>query len=219
MRRYLGAAALGAVLLAATPGLACSRVEYSRAWTVGEDVAVNLVRNAATVELVIAESARVLGGEYPALLDEASKSIEVVGGRSQPAEITYRVLERLKGSGPTEFMLKGAVLTSPSGPAVRAPKFHAGDYSDPRAVYEAEALRTLDEPNDCRLVLPAVVGARYLVFRSADGALLGATVPYRWRGKHAGEVVGPVYEAISGDNDPWLRRVRSTVARLNGARR
>ena len=219
MRQYVGVAALGAALLTATPALACSHVGYSAKWTLGaEDLSVHLVRSAAIVELVVAESARVLGGEYPELLDQAMMSIEVVEGRSDPAEISYRVLERLKGAGLESFRLKGAVLTLPSGTAT-APKFHSGDYSDPRAVYEAESLRTLDEPNDCRMVLPAVVGGRYLIFRDADGRLLGETVPFHSRGGHSTVTVvasGPVYEAVPSDDDPWLARVRKAAAAQGG---
>jgi hypothetical protein len=56
--------------------------------------------------------------------------------------------------------------------------------------------------------------ARYLVFRDADGRLLGAAIPASFVGN--GETTlrfGHVIRPVLTDDDPWLEAIRDTAAR------
>jgi hypothetical protein len=106
------------------------------------------------------------------------------GGRLLPSSaITFRVLRRLKGNSPERFLLFGRGI-SPVDPATRPAELghwvdEAGRVEPVANVREAPPQgRTMSTSCDPPDLQPAL-GRTYLVFREADGRLLGQLAFHR----------------------------------------
>ncbi|MCE3288845.1 MAG: hypothetical protein K0R83_857, partial [Caulobacter sp.] len=88
-----------------------------------------------------------------------------------------------------------------------------GDYSDPLEVWLSGRLVQGDaiDGSSCASSIRTVQDRRYLVFRDAEGNLLGEIRGPEQR--YAGNRYNwPVYEEML-PNDPWLARVRKAAAK------
>ncbi len=218
---------------AAGPALACrwpvyhaDHVSFPR-----DDFAALMVENAAYIDLVIAEraapipelerwvdatvAARAVGREPGFSSARAKRSMLADLRKDGAARITFRSLEKLKGDGPAWFQLDG--FWSPR----LDERYQRRDLAD--LLSPATIFSTLAGPIElgegrvgrlCTGYLSVKPGARYLIFRDADGRLLGATIPASF--VRNGEITlrfGHVIRPVLTDDDPWLEAIRDTAAR------
>ena len=90
-----------------------------------------------------------------------------------------------------------------------------GDLSRPEDVWWRQVLEyDHDSGVRCEDTVFAQEGATYLIFLDFEGRPLNGGLQFRDRA--TGEFTrmrGPSYEEISGDDDPWLVRVRRAAGR------
>lgn len=213
------------LLVSAGPAGACIPTPVRAPPTAAAE-AEALYRHAAYVDLVKITALQAIS---PDTLARATTAAAGEGGNSYeyylelisdyaPATYRYQVLERLKGPAPpSDFTLQGMtqqVLAADEAahaarpiPLMRSP-FHA------EPVEEATA-ENLARPA-CALYPYGWVGSTAVVFRDADGALLGAVVPHRRSGQM---LPGRTYAIVAGDNDRWLSQVRAAARRLGATKK
>ena len=144
--------------------------------------------------------------------------LEVISGYA-PATYHYQVLERLKGDlPPDDFTLQGmtqqVLADDEAAQAARPiPLKRPPFFAEP--IEEATAAN-LARPT-CALYPYGWIGSTAVVFRDADGALLGAVVPHRRSGQLPS---GRTYVIVEGDKDRWLAEVRTAqrLAQQKGGR-
>ncbi|MBA4013851.1 MAG: hypothetical protein C0481_18465 [Phenylobacterium sp.] len=207
---------------------ACQRlhsISSARATDGGRE-AEALYRHAAHVDLVKITAVEAvapenLAGATAAAAGEGGNSydyyLEIISGYA-PATYHYRVLERLKGDlPPDDFTLQGMtqqVLADDAAQAARPiPHKRPPFFAEP--IEEATAAN-LARPT-CALYPYGWMGSTAVVFRDADGALLGAVVPHRRTGQ---ALPGRTYAIVDGDKDRWLAEVRTArrLAQQKGGR-
>lgn len=128
------------------------------------------------------------------------------------ARIHYRVVERLKGSGPETFTLNGARLPpQPSPPRQHARRAHSA-MDGLKFRLNSQDLSDWEGFGACINALYSDLGQRYLIFRDADGHLLRQDVAVRFQGKTI-RVGGPVYSETPEPADGWLATVRAAATR------
>lgn len=135
--------------------------------------------------------------------------------RGGASSITFRSVERLKGVGAASFVLTGYWLPGrKSPPDVRMPGFPLPEEVYYSSFGEPEELTSDNFPAICTSYVSAAPGRRYLIFRGADGRLLGPSIPYRNRGVGETSLAqGFPYEPVTGKADPWLAQVRRAAKR------
>ena len=197
-RRWQALCAAAVLALAGAPALACS-YPYAPEPVGGSSatfIARRMVDAAAYIDLAIAETAAPV--RLPGLTEVAAQSV------------SFRVVERLKGASPDRFTLFASVLHPAGRPAQPEPLLHWTD----------EALGTVT-PHATRREIPVaeefgltscdpgfiepVKGRTYLIFREADGGLLGPVT------FHAGQrpIRGFSFvEAQLPADSEWARAVR-----------
>lgn len=134
------------------------------------------------------------------------------------ARVRFRTVERLKGAGPDSFVLTAfsyLALPAENERSLEQTIRERGDYSNPRKVYYAPNWVQADGwggPGSCTAPLTVVMGRRYLIFRGADGNLLGEhPVGGGFYRMNFGD--GSAFEPAAED-DLWLKRVRKAAGVL-----
>jgi hypothetical protein len=229
MRAAFALIAAAALLGAALPSRACTpppgwptkaRIDLSATARV-------LVTEAATVDLVVAESASddFEVGTSPSATALALANVNADGGHHTAQQVVtdlraewaddgvrfhYRIVEHLKGDGAETFTLNGANLPPPPiGPGVVKPaKPRQSDLL--RFRLGSRDLADWEGFGACITPLWTKLGGRYLVFRDADGRLLNRAVPVAFE-RNVVEVQGPVYAEVFGSDDTWLAAVRKAL--------
>jgi hypothetical protein len=203
-------------LVGVEPALACSIIA-SEQRLIGPTPATTLLARSAFVEVVVAESAEPLGADdlvWPSPPSRQDMDRAELGLRQMSAHtIRFRVIERLQGDGPNGFTLRGQVdSTDPT----RIPQLAdlCGDFSDRRGECLGDWLDEEFTPdllwNSCFQPPFVTLGARYLIFRDADGTLTDPSIRIRSSGRRL-FVRGPVMRQLI-DDDPWLAAVRQELA-------
>lgn len=235
--KMIATAMIAAGVLAAAPAaLACDIPPYDKRRDRIDAAALpaEMVRSAARIDIAVAETVEPIDVETwlnqawaaeLAKADEAERArIEKVKrgelatyNRPSFGRVNYRIVETLKGPPAEDLSLVAFLYVEDSPEALHRRQFdrtdQRGDYSDPKEVYMTDRLVQADQGNgwNCNSSLHVVQGPRYLIFRDADGNLLGEVrTPghrygdnrYRW----------PVHEQLLAD-DPWLARVRKAAAK------
>lgn len=132
------------------------------------------------------------------------------------ARVRFKTVERLKGESPGQFELTAFSFDQPPSEgdfSAEGAARRRGDYSDPKRVYYAPSWVQADVwggGGSCDTALTVVIGQRYLIFRGADGRLLGEQEANS--GLRVNWQQGSVFEPVT-ENDPWLARVRKAAAR------
>lgn len=185
-----------------------------------------LYRHAAYVDLV---KITALQAVSPDALARATAAAAGEGGNGYeyylelisdyaPATYHYQVLERLKGAPPpSDFTLQGmtqqVLADDEAAHAARpTPLKRPPVYAEPIEEATAENLAR----SSCALYPYGWVGSTAVVFRDADGALLGAVVPHRRSGQM---LSGRTYAIVAGGEDRWLSQVRAAARRLGATKR
>lgn len=191
------AVSLASALLASAPAFACSWIHAPE--PVGAPaanfIARRMIHAAAFVDIAVPESVA------PML---ASKDRPFA-----PQIVTFRVLERIKGNSPDRFTLFATGL-KPDGAAEKPTDLRhwvdeaAGTVSPFATPWEAPAAEFSMTSCDPGFIEPAM-GRTYVVFREADGSLLG---PVEF---HAGERPArgfPFVDVGLPTESEWFRAVR-----------
>jgi hypothetical protein len=132
--------------------------------------------------------------------------------QGEGVRIHYRVVERLKGSSPESFTLNGARLPPGPPPPRRLVRLTRNPMTSLKLRLDSRDLSDWEGFGACITALYSDVGARYLIFRDADGHLLRQKVDVRFLNDTV-RVGGPVYAEIRSSADPWLAAVRGAAAR------
>lgn len=219
---------LGSVLavISAAPALACLPAPLDPPLHQKAEIAA-LVRNATVIDLAVVEAieardssalakqvARIQSADpKPAMILGLTERVADFG----PATYHYRLVERLKGPAPRAkvFSLQGmteqvkqAAVAPPRQPHVRELTLGAPF----RELIEEATPQNLAE-SFCSLHPFGWVGMRVLIFRGADGGLLGRTIPHQQRGQRAPILLqGSVYRPADDPRDPWVTEVRRLLA-------
>lgn len=224
---------VAALWAAAGPAFACRPPMYRPDYVSfpRSDFAAQMVESAAYIDLAIAEraapipelerwvdatvAARAVGREPGFSSARAKRSMLADFRKDGAARITFRSLEKLKGDGPAWFQLDG--FWSPR----LDESYQRRDLAD--LLSPATIFSTLAGPIElgegrvgrlCTGYLSVKPGARYLIFRDADGRLLGATIPASFvRNGETTLRFGHVIRPVLTNDDPWLEAIRETAAR------
>jgi hypothetical protein len=237
--KHLAAALLATCALAVSASaLACDRAAYDKRYVKidARRLPADMTKAAARIDVAVAEAVEPI--DVDAFLTQAWAAELARAGPAEAERIArvrkfeeqsfrlpsfgrirFRVEETLKGQPAAGFTLMGRFGFEGSPFAARRDEFESaleqgfprGDYSQPEAVYRYERMVQADihEPASCTTFPTAIAGRRYLIFRDAEGRLLGEIVePGRRYGGNLHQ--WPVYVPLRA-NDPWLARVRKTV--------
>ncbi len=112
--------------------------------------------------------------------------------------IHFRVIERLKGRAPDLFTANGLA-------GLEAYDSYPRRKLSLQEVAYLPNVRDLDHwstNSDCTESIYARLGQRYVIFRRADGRVLG---------NKADDPIGPSYVPVAGLDDPWIQTVRKAM--------
>lgn len=132
---------------------------------------------------------------------DAYRDLVAVADEFEPARLSFKVVESMKGRGAPRFSLTGL------GPASDSSIQSLAQYASPQDIEAVELTPLNLAPGTCLSFPGALKGVRYLVFRDTKGALVGQVIP--WKTYRRG---GPSYMAVPRADDPWLAAVRRAVA-------
>lgn len=205
MRRLLLSCVVPLWLLASSPALGCLYTHSPE--PVGAPAAAfiagRMVDEAAFVDLAVPERAA---------------PMRTPDGRPLAGkQVAFRVVERLKGASPARFVLFAWGLKPTGTTPVRDPMLHwvdeAGGIIPHATRWEAPATEQFGSTSCDPGFIEPIAGRTYLVFRAADGGLLGpvAFAPGARPGRGF-----PFVDATGTENAVWLRAVRARAAGLRG---
>lgn len=205
MNRLILCCAASLWALAAAPAAACSytHAPASVGGSTAAFIAGRMTDQAAFVDLATPERA---------------EPMRTPDGRPLPAQaVTFRVVERLKGASPGRFTLFASGLKPAETRVQREPLLHwvdenSGDVTPHATRWEAPATEQFGTTSCDPGFIEPVRGRTYLVFRAADGGLLGP-VAFR-RGARPARGF-PFVDATEAE---WLRAVRLYAKTTGGQR-
>jgi hypothetical protein len=233
--KRLGALIVAIFALSAAPALSCSRVPFERWQPSVRPMALpaKMVADAALVEVAVAERRELV--DIDAFLSESFKADLARAGDDAErreiredmawkreelataglARVSFRIVERLKGGGPDTFKLTAFSTQEPDDGLTPATALQSrGDYGKARQVYDAPKWVQADAWGgfgSCTAPISVVIGQHYLIFRGADGNLLGER-PMGFVPLNQNLSPGSVFEPVTA-SDPWLARVRKAARR------
>ena len=125
--------------------------------------------------------------------------------------IHYKVIKALKARGPERFDISGTPGIVAPRPAIRGPSAKPlSDLGKLKYLLDQRDLADWQGFGVCDQQVAGKPGVQYLILRDAQGHLLHAMIPTKFKGV-AGANAGPAAVPISGESDAWFRLVVRTL--------